>query len=260
MARKKVGTAQLSASAQKIAELVETRSGGNQREFARLVGCAQPVVSRILNGKQEPGRDLLERIAKLENVDRDELIATLETQGEIDRASRTQVPIASTLLDGHPASRQELLTINTVAVSPTVFRASLYAIPARACEPAFSNPSERMRADDLIVIESSVERLRSNLQALNGKLCVVFSEGRSGNTITLRRVWISFDDSSNDWVIQTCPDSKLKSYLDKKIDGKRLRSIQLDPPEDKPAEKQFAEEAVDIDNIVGIAIELIRNL
>ncbi|MCA8994949.1 MAG: helix-turn-helix transcriptional regulator, partial [Planctomycetaceae bacterium] len=199
MARRKTGKLQLSVSAQKVAELVESTSAGNQRGFARLVGCAQPVISRILNGKQQPGRDLLERIAKLENVNRDELIATLEAQEAIDRVTKTLVPVACALLDSHPRKRIDQLTSNKVAVSPAIFRSSLYTVHARVCEPAFSNPSEQMRADDLIVIETSIERLRTNLQALNGKLCVVVTKSLSGQTITLRRVWMSHDDSSNTW-------------------------------------------------------------
>lgn len=255
--------APLSAIAHAVAELMNRIADGNQREFARMIGCAQPVISRIVNGKQQPSRELLERIGKLNGVDRDALIAALEltNQEEEDEEdiSETQIPVAQCLLDGPPASRSSHFTTSTVAVSPAVFRHSLYAVSAKACEPAFSDPSERFRGDDLIVIESLVDSLRKNLQGLNGKLCVVVIRGSDGDTITLRRVWLSFENQKNQWCVRTCPDSKLNKLLDEKFGGKFLREIELDLPESPPAAKYIAQ-PVGVSDIVGVAIQLIRTL
>jgi len=249
----------LSASAQSVAELVERISSGNQREFARAVGCAQPVISRIVNGKQEPGRELLEKIAGLEGVDRAALLATLKSETPNSHVSETMVPIAHCLLDGHPATRWDQLTTSTVAVSPSVFRPSLYAVAARSCQPACSDPSERMRPDDLIIIESSLDRLKKNLQILNGKLCVVVIRGDDGDTITLRRVWVTFDTTKTRWSVRTCPDAKVDKFRHVKYGGKQLRLIQLDLPESLP-EPDYVDHLVNVNDIAGVAIELVRNL
>lgn len=249
----------LSASAQSIVELVERISGGNQREFARTVGCAQPVISRIVNGKQEPGRELLEKIAGLDGVDRAALMATLKSEMPGSHFSETLVSIAQCLLDGNPATRWDQLTTNTIAVSPTVFRPSLYAVAARSCEPAFSDLSERMRPDDLLIIESSLDRLKKNLRMLDGKLCVVVIRGDEGDTITLRRVWVTFDPANSRWSARTCPDAKVDKFRNDKFEGKLLRSIQLDLPESLP-EPNYVDHLVDVNDIAGVAIELIRNL
>jgi len=249
----------LSTSAQMVTELVERISSGNQRAFARAVGCSQPVLSRILNGRQQPGRELLERIAALPGVDRDELLATLKVDTTLDRAAETMVPVANSLLDGNPASRPDQLTARTIILSPDVYRPSLYAVSAKACEPAYSDALERMRADDLIIIESKVEGMRRNLQILNGKLCVIVVRGSKGNTITLRRVWVKFDAKQADWAVRTCPDAKVENFRSDKYGNRLLRSIVIDLPEALP-EPEYVDQVVDVNDIVGIAVQLVRHL
>jgi len=249
----------LSSSAQMITELVERISSGNQRAFARAVGCSQPVLSRILNGKQEPGRELLERIAVLDGVDRAALLATLNADTAVNWAAETMVPIANSLLDGNPAGRRDQLTTRTIALSPDIYHPSVYAVPARMCEPAFSDARERMRADDLIVIDSKVEGMRRNLQILNGKLCVIVIRGPENNTITLRRVWVKFDAKQAGWAICTCPDAKVEDFRSEKYGDRLLRSIVIDLPE-TPPEPQYVDHVVDVNDIVGIAVQLVRHL
>lgn len=259
MAKKKPRSAILSESAQRIVDLMESISNGNQREFARLAGCSQPVISRIINGKQQPGRKLLERIAKLDGVDRDSLLATLISGTNMDLISQSMVHIAYSLLDGPPSTRKDQLTDGTVTLSPSLYRPSLYAVRARTCEPAFDDPSEQMRADDLIVIESSMERVRKNLQMLNGKLCVIVTQGENNDTITLKRVRLKYNSKRGIQEVHTLADSKVGTHQDKKHEGKYLRNIQFDKPWEK-LESQDFRDVVDIKNIAGFAIELIRNL
>lgn len=239
--------------AQQIADLVESVGGGSQRAFARLVGCSQPVISRVINGQQRPGRDLVERIAQLDGVDREALLASLDEPLPHDRSDDSVVPIADSLLRSVPT--QELFSASTVAVSKKVFRPTLYAVRARACEPAYSDPAERLRADDLIILDSSTDHLSENLQRLNGKLCVV----DGGDTLTLRRVWTKYDHGRGKWALHTCADARVDDYRNKKYGGKLLRTIQLDLPEDAPDEK-FINDELNVDAVVGIAIQLMRSL
>lgn len=48
------------------------------------------------------------------------------------------------------------LTINTVSVPPAMYRPTLYAVLARTCDSAFQDPSERMRPDDVNLIDTDV--------------------------------------------------------------------------------------------------------
>lgn len=263
MSKKSRRKPKLSPVAQKIVDLIDSEAGGSQRRFASMVGCAQPVLSRIVNGRQEPGRDLVERIAKLDGVDRQSLLDCLGERADEDFFEECSIPIAPCLLRSCPPGGSDQLTASTLAVSYSVHRPSLYAVQARMCEPAFSDPSERLRPDDLIVIESSTAQFRSNLMMLNGKLAVVVVNDETGETVTLRRVWVRFDAKRRRRVVCTCSDAKVDNYLEQKFGGKLLRAIELDPPERIPAAEvltKFVNEEIDIAAIAGMAIQLIRNL
>jgi len=249
------GKKTLSPPAALVADLVEQISGGNQRDFARKTGCSQPLISKILSGKQQPGRELLEKMASLDGVDRPAILRFIDVDDTSLVWGEAQVPIAQCLLDGHPEDRRDQLTTNSVVLSRSIYRPSLYAVAARGCEPAFGDPSERMRADDMIVIESSTGRFRKNLQSLNGKLCAV----SEGDTITLRRVWVNFDTQAAGWIIRTCPDAKVETLRQDMYGDRLLRSIRIDLPEQQP-ELDYVDHQVDVGNIVGVAITLLRNL
>lgn len=244
----------LSPVAQKISDLIESVGGGSQRTFAGLVGCSQPVISRIVNGQQKPGRDLIERIDQLDGVDREAIMASLDEPIRFDITDDFLIPIVSSLLRSPPEPDQ--ITASSLAVSHAIYRPTLYAVQASACEPAFDDPSEKLRPNDLIVIDSSTDRFQQNQQMLNGKLCAVIDKGEN---ITLRRVWIKFDDRQKKRVLFTCPDAKVECYLNQKFGEKLLRSIQLDPPEQVP-EREFIDDKILVTSIVGIAVQIIRNV
>ena len=263
MARKARKRTKLSAASQQIVDLVDSLAAGNQRKFAAMVGCSQPAISRVINGLQKPGRGLVERIAKLEGVDGKALLQSYKDQSSDESTEEALIPIARCLLQSSPDGQADRLTANTVAVSASLFRPTLYAVQARACEPAFSDPSEKFRPDDLIVIDSAIDRFRGNLMELNGRLCAVIVRDRSGETITLRRVWVQFDPQGERRFICTCSDAKVNEYWDKKYSGKEYRAIQLDPPEQLPESElasQFMNQEIDVSAITGMAIQLIRSL
>ncbi len=108
-----------------------------------------------------------------------------------------------------------------------------------------------------MLIESSISKLRENLQALNGKLCaLVVGSGRQ-KTITLQRIWVTFEKEK--WVARTWSDSEVERIVDKRWGTKKLRAIMLHDPEDQP-EKELVETRIDIKHIVGIGVQLIRNI
>ena len=61
----------LSPICHKIAELV--KSAGGQQAFADSIGFSQSLVSRLVNGRQEPNADLVAAIGELPAVKSDEL-------------------------------------------------------------------------------------------------------------------------------------------------------------------------------------------
>ena len=83
--------------------------------------------------------------------------------------------------------------------------------------------------------------------------------GLESDTITLRRVWVTFDTTIARWTVRTCPDAKIGTYRDEKFGKRQLRSIQLDLPESLP-EPDYVDHLVSVNDIAGVAIELVRNL
>jgi transcriptional regulator with XRE-family HTH domain len=253
----------LSAIAQRIADLIDTVGGGSQRAFAAKIKCSQPVLSRIVNGQQQPGRDLIERIAQLDGVDKESLLESLDDAHRADNTGELLIPVTQCLLPSFSANHRELATANTLAVPNSLYRPTLYAVPARMCEPAYSDPSERLRPDDLIVIESATERFQRNLSMLSGRLCAVLMRDDTGDSLTLRRVWVRFDSDLGSRQVITCSDAKVGAFRERKFGKKLLRSIQLDPPEQLPEAGDAAElidQPIDVSAITGLAVQLIRNL
>lgn len=247
----------LSPAATFIAGLVESVGGGSQRAFAKMVGCTQPSISRIINGQQEPSRELIGLIAQLDSVDGDKLRATL-SKSSFDVSDDYLIPVASSLLSSAPEASADQLTANTIAVSQAIYRPSLYAVRGRSCIPAINDPAERLIGDDLVVIESSTIRFSQNIQIFNERLCVIVERSSGVESITLRRVWSRYENTKKRWVLVTCADAKVEEFIERRW-GKEPRVIMFDDPKEYP-EKKYGDRQVDFKNIAGIAVQLIRNL
>ena len=249
----------LSRISKEIAGLVE--QAGGQRAFAKAAGVSQPLISRIVNGRQEPGEDLLTAISKLPDVNQETFWerASLSTSKE----SEFLVPIAHALLSSTPASSADELTAETVAVPNAVYRHSLYAIRAKHCYPTFLDPSEAFQPEDLVVIDTSVEKFRKNIRRLDGKLCCVKIEAEHYQSITLRRVYAVYEADTKTCTLKYCSEEKIAELIKAKQSTKKHRkeprSILLDPPSLNPGEK-FTDNVIELDSISGVAIQLIRNL
>ncbi len=247
--------AQISPIAQRIMELVKVRAEGNQRTFATMVGCSQPALSRILNGKQNPGPKLLQKLSALDGVDADDL-RSLVTDNELAAIAReTSVPILNCLIDGPPQGRRSQMKPETLEIATTLYRPSVYAVPAKVCAPAFNDVNERMRRDDYVLIDSSTDRLRENLQRLDGRLCVVSLTGNVAAAIGLRRVWLDQE------ALTLKTRATTKASREKSTPGRPdQRVIDLTSfPEDLMPNKAAIQE-IEVEDIFGVAIQLLRNL
>lgn len=108
------------------------------------------------------------------------LLVSLNDSTELGIADEYAVPITTALI--RSISTRDGLSTGTLAVPAVLYRSTVYAVPAWTCEPACSDPSERLRTDDLILIESSTKLLRQNLQMLDGKLCAIAPRTSTANT------------------------------------------------------------------------------
>jgi transcriptional regulator with XRE-family HTH domain len=248
----------LSPMAALIGELVTRVCDGNQSKFAKLAGCSQPVISRILKGDKEPGIDLVAKICRIDAVDAVDSQLLQETFNRSLRAAvdRFVVPIATTLIPGRPDMFPELVSDRGLEVSATLYRESVYAVKAIKCDPAFGREKFMFRHDDLVIIDTAVDRYAVNINGLDQRLCVI-REGKSGN-LTLRQVHIVHDEVDNQWKPHVRSTKNTNATHDKTT-GREFRAIQLDPVE-SIVERDSAYEPVPLKRILGVAIQSVRKL
>lgn len=58
----------LSPLAARVKAILDVVFGGHQSRMAAVVGCSQPMISRVVSGKQEPGPQLIASLAQLNGV------------------------------------------------------------------------------------------------------------------------------------------------------------------------------------------------
>jgi transcriptional regulator with XRE-family HTH domain len=247
----------LSPICQKIAELV--KSAGGQQAFADSIGFSQSLVSRLVNGQQEPRADLIAAIGDLPGVKRDELFELANLVALDDDA---QVAVFHCLLEGEPDDHSELRTGEAIAVPSSLFRRSIYAVKGRVCTPANLDRDECIQPEDVVIIETRLADLQ-NVQRLDGKLCAIAVGSKKDRTITLRRVFTEFDARKKTTVLKFCSDARFDQLVKKRRnrDSRRRdhRQINLDDPSESPIE-DFLDQVAKRDSIVGVAIQMIRQL
>ena len=245
----------LSPICQKIAELV--KSAGGQQAFADSIGFSQSLVSRLVNGRQEPNADLVAAIGELPAVKSDELFE-LANLAALDDG--TNVSIFHCLLEGEPDNHSELRTGETIAVPSSLSRRSIYAVKGKVCKPAKFDPAECIQPEDVVIIETRVADLH-NVQRLDGKLCAIAVGSKRDRAITLRRVFTEFDARKKTTVLKFCSDARFDELVKMKRRSKNRekRQINLDVPEDQQNEK-YVDQVASREAIVGVAIQVIRHL
>lgn len=249
----------LSPLAERFLLLMELLAGGSQRSFASMVGCSQAAISKIARGQHQPGKQLMQRVLALPNVNGDWLTTG---SGEPLLAPppdhRQQVPVAVTLLPGPLADHRDLLTGRTVRSG--LCRNGVYAVEAKECAPAAHDPDERIRHDDLLLVDAEPARWQLTPGVLHNRLCAIKSRPESGSTVELRRIWrqgvalAAYTDQglSDNREAEAKVHEILRKY------HKELRSIDLEPGSVTSArDDQLVR--VSEDDVVGVAIQLIRD-
>lgn len=250
----------LSPVAQEIARLVKERGG--QRAFARESGFSQAVISKIVNGLQEPGSSFIEAVSALPDVDSKSVLskAAISSLGD----GECFVPVAYSLLLGSPSMHPDELTSDHVQVAATDYKRSLYGVRGKSCRPACSDPDEAFQPEDILIIDSAVEHFKKNIQRLDGKLVAIAKTTSKTKIVTLRRIFCDFNSSTSEWELKTFSDSKIEEIIrDKRTKRSRRekdqRVISLDAPTEKIADK-YIDKKINLDEVAGVAIQLIRQL
>lgn len=262
----------LSPAADRVLLLMDILADGNQRGFSSLVGCSQAVISKIANGQQEPGPRLLRLISDLPKVNPAWVKSGRGSpliEAAIDYERGWPVPVADALLPGTPLDHSDMLSSRVEHVSGSLYRNTAYAVEGTLCRPAVHNPAEKMFGSDLIVVDANPNKWRKNLQVLHGNLCVVCVGVGNGHSVTMIRVFVkpSSDGVSARLVTPSQGTLHQQARLEKKMQaekkqwGRHLRNFEF------PSEATLSEnidpvewDVVDVNQVVGVAIQLIRTL
>jgi transcriptional regulator with XRE-family HTH domain len=182
----------LSPIADRIRLLIEELCHGSQRSLASLAGCSQAALSKILLGKQEPGKRVLEMIAGIPRVNPawlfDGVGSPLVDPPPVVPRFEASVPIVTGLVPGPLRDFKSYRSSRAIYVSETVASESVYGVLASECVPAVRCPAEAMLDGDFLIIDSDKSRWQSNLGILDDRLVAIKTCVEGSETVELHRI------------------------------------------------------------------------
>jgi hypothetical protein len=249
--------------ADRIQQLLTLLYDGNQSKMAEDIGIAQPVISRVVTGKHQPGKRLLSAIAAHPKVNPgwlatglgDPLLSAVRPE----TTSGWPVPIARCLLPGLPVEHHHLLTPEVHYVPGVTYRDTIYAIRARDCMTDQLAQLHRILAADLLLVDADATAWKKSINVLEGKLCAIRTAAGDMHSIQFHQVFVN--ERGNGIFYET--DDQIQKRLGQIADsrevrkqyGKEQRSILLDG-DGSENPKQI--ETLKANDLLGIAIELRR--
>lgn len=188
---------------QRFLYLLENLWGGNRAQMAIDLGFSHTAINNIANGIRDPGRRVLEELAKHPKVNASWLMngegAPLLEGREIGRPEGAwHLPISRQLLPGPPQQHREKLTDNTLAVAPSEYRADRYLLEILRDQPIVQSP-EKIAIGDLLLMETVDNFGRDTLKG-QGAICAITTESPRSEHLQLGRVSYS-DPSTLDEVV-----------------------------------------------------------
>ena len=159
----------------RIKFLLDAKWRGQQREMARAVGVAQPSLSRVVNGVQEPGRRLLAKIAAHPEIGDTWLYtgqgSPFVAPGQLQPSAGPTLPVSSTILPGPAEACLHMLTGAHFPVSTFHFRVSRYWLKVAEGDPITRDDAWRVLAGDLLLAESDSRYWLDDLNTLVDMPC-----------------------------------------------------------------------------------------
>lgn len=253
--------AALSPMANRVTQLVNELAGGNQRRFAAMVGISHAAISKIATGKTEPGGKILHLIACLPNINSEWLQRGTGSPFSEPKGNAPSVPITRALVPGNIAIDKRFLSGRALYLAASLCNETTYAVDAQFVLPARTFEEEKMRPNDLVVVDGNESLWRASPAKLNGRLVVL----AKGDVAELHHISGVSDLSQGDLKIYTAipafrgsPDKKEGTphrHIDERYPG--------DPPDDEVPDHCEAApaplvSAISLIEVVGIATQLIR--
>jgi hypothetical protein len=262
-----------STSRGRITFLLDARWRGQQREMARAVGVAQPSLSRVVNGVQEPGRRLLAKIAAHPEVSDTWLYtgrgSPFVAPGQLQLSAGPSLPVSSTILPSLPDACLHMLTGDLYPVSAFHFRVSRYWLRVAEGDPITRDDAWRVLAGDLLLVESDNTYWLDDLNALVDMPCARRRQREGHAEFVLGVVERTTDGgglrfkefgrvavAQPGWPVRGTRKRRV-DWPDEPADEQRQAPAVDTTPADKPSPPRDADE-VDVQDLVAVAIVLHR--
>jgi hypothetical protein len=256
----------------RIAFLLNVRWRGRQREMARAVGVAQPSLSRVVKGVQEPGRRLLAKIAAHPEIS-DTWLYTGQgspflAPGQLQPSAGPTLPVSPTILPGPPDACLHMLIGTHFPVSTFHFRVSRYWLKVGEGDPITRDDAWKVVAGDLLLVESDSRYWLDDLNTLVDMPCArrrqreghaefvlgVVERATDGGGLRFRE----FGRVAVEQPVRRVQRKRVRPVdTDEPADEQRQAPAVDTTPADKPSPPRDAD-AVDVQDIAAVCILLHR--
>lgn len=168
------GQSDRSESANRVCHIIESLYSGNCSKLAAAIDCSPSLLTRIVKGEREPGRNLLEKIGHVPKVNRAWLLSGigepfLETTDHAELAG-VVLPIARILFDGEPAANEPCLSGDVSPVAAATYRPSRYYLRFDRIAGQLADEL-RLVPGDLIMMDSAAS-CRKTIAHVLGRVCI----------------------------------------------------------------------------------------
>lgn len=222
---------------QRIKRVMDEKCGGNQRELGRLLATPQAVVSRTVNDQRSPSFEFLLALVLKTGVDAKWLLTGNgkpfgETSDVLLEAH--SLPLSKRLLEQTSQVLGELPRFSFPQLEG-LYRESRYLVEVQRHDPAVRVKAAKIKAGDLLVLETDPAFWTNHLAQLSRRDCVVSIA--SGNTTTLAlgnvATKIMPDDVPDEIAVNVYGGETVSLQLSEfdaqfKTYGKNIAPIQLD--------------------------------
>jgi hypothetical protein len=266
------------SATERIAWLLNQLWNTNQSAMASAIGCSQSVLSRVIAGKQKPGRELLQRVAAVPRVNPAWLLSG-EGEPLLAESDMDSLPMSGSFLPGDPAKYREWLQPTRFPVPAQWFRPSRYWLVIAPAVQVLDSNSAKVLAGDLLLMETDVEFFRTTFRNQEPfavvrffedgeplrKLCRIWQEegSQSGKETLFADTFDAMDGT--DLVTRTITDTwhdgtirKRRTYLRRIPSKKGRRGGPLLKPVSASWRPEQARE-ITWSDVVGVALVLLRN-
>jgi hypothetical protein len=280
--RKKNATPEHTSASDRVRRLLAEVWQGNQSALARDVACSQPLLSKIIHGKQEPGRSLLERIARHPGINPSWVLSG-EGQPLVELEDVHSLPVSFEVLAGPPLEYPRRLQPERFPIPTALYRASRYWLRLRPDQPVAKLHYDGIRHGDLMLLETDrkviqseaiIDEMASGIFAgirlrqddhVVTRFCRVIAED-AGGARTPKLLVDTFERPQQPkgvvhrTIVDSYPDGTTRTrntalawYPDEQTSSRRLRTP-------RPGWDPMWAPKVELEDIVAVALVLFRDL